>query len=102
VCLLLASGCLGPQLGRQQVRRAEVVFSCTPRDAEVDLDGVPQGRCDDFEGRPRGLLVAGFGAHEVVVRKSGYQPYRSWVAAGDAQIRLTVRLSPSTEQEKEP
>lgn len=71
-------------------REGAVLLDCTPGDAEVLVDGVPQGRCDDFGGG-RALKV-GAGAHALEVRKSGYRPYRSVVSPGGARVGLEVTL----------
>ena len=72
-------------------RRGEVVLRCVPSDAEVALDGVPQGTCSDFDGSSRGLKVNG-GQHRVAVKKQGYAPWESWLDASQTQVTLSVNL----------
>src|SRR5690349_3600299 len=57
---------LGPQSGN-------LVLRCTPEDALVLLDGMPQGDCRDFSGAPRALLVPA-GTHRVELQREGYHP----------------------------
>lgn len=70
-----------------------VTFSCEPADADVWLDGVPQGSCLDFSGSPRGLTL-GEGMHKVEVKKSGFWPYETYVDSGGARAALTIKLLP--------
>ncbi len=75
------------------VGRAELVLRCTPPDADVSLDGVAQGTCDDFDGNPSGLKL-GSGAKRVEVKKRGYAPWESWLEASGTRISLDVTLVP--------
>lgn len=74
-------------------RRGELALRCEPGDAEVVVDGVPQGVCDDFDGRP-GRLSLGQGMRHVVVKKDGYWPYETWYQSGGAKASLSVTLRP--------
>ncbi len=71
-------------------RTGDVRVHCEPPDAEVSLDGVPQGRCDDF-GSARGLTV-GQGMHRVEVKKQGHLPYQTYVDPSGAKASLSIQL----------
>lgn len=71
--------------------KSELVLSCTPPDADVELDGVPQGTCEDFKGEPRGLALAK-GAHRVHVKKVGYQPWDTVVETDGTRVMMNVTL----------
>jgi hypothetical protein len=73
-------------------RDGDLEIFCEPPDAEVALNGVPQGRCDDF-GALRGLRL-GEGIHQIEVQKHGFWPYKTSVSPGGARTRLRVQLSP--------
>ena len=62
-----------------------------PADAEVVLDGVPQGACRDFDGAPRGLEI-GAGAHRVEIRKSGFWPAVTYVEPDGTRAAMTITL----------
>jgi hypothetical protein len=79
-----------PELQGRVVQGVEL--SCTPEDAEVLLDGVPQGRCQELE--PPHALTVDEALHRLEVVKPGFSPYRAELLAGNARTRLTVRLSP--------
>ncbi len=72
----------------------ELVLKCTPADAEVALDGVSQGVCSDFGGEPHGLKV-GRAPRHVVVKKSGFTPWETWLAADETRVVMTVTLTPN-------
>ncbi|MFZ5470554.1 MAG: PEGA domain-containing protein [Myxococcota bacterium] len=80
-------------LARSQPREGQLVFSCQPSDAEVVVDGVPQGICTDYA---RGLEV-GEGLHEIEVKKPGYWPYLTYYAPDGtrAALRITLRPKPA-------
>lgn len=69
---------------------------CTPSDAEVTLDGVPQGRCDDFAGN-RGLQV-GEGLHRIELKKEGHWPYVTYYEASGATAVLEATLVPMSRE----
>ncbi len=71
---------------------AGLLLHCVPSEAEVVLDGVLQGTCDDFAQR---LLEMADGAHRVEVRRKGFLSYEAQVAPGRAQTMLQVTLSPA-------
>jgi hypothetical protein len=72
-------------------RQGQLELRCDPSDAEVVVDGVPQGVCDDFTGSPRWLVV-GNGLHHVVIHKPGFWPYETWYQASGARAVLRVKL----------
>jgi hypothetical protein len=75
-----------------QRQRSELVLRCTPPDAEVLLDGVPQGLCGDYGGQPKGLGL-GSGTRRVVVRKSGYQSWDSLMVADGTRMTVDITLN---------
>lgn len=72
-------------------RNGNLLLRCEPEDAEVYLDGVVQGVCTDFGGRPRGLQV-GLGMHRIDVKKDGYWPYTTYFEPSSARAGLTIKL----------
>lgn len=71
--------------------KSELVLACSPADAEVELDGVPQGTCEDFRGEPRGLGL-GKGMRRVQVKKQGYLPWNTVIETDGTRVMLTVAL----------
>ncbi|MFZ5444300.1 MAG: hypothetical protein ACOZQL_30160 [Myxococcota bacterium] len=71
--------------------RSELVLQCVPSDAEVVLDGVPQGSCDDFRGEPKGLTLQK-GVRRVQVRKAGYLPWDTILETDGTRVMMTVTL----------
>ncbi len=71
--------------------KSELVLRCMPNDAEVLLDGVPQGTCDDFGGEPKGLSIPK-GARHVQVKKRGYLPWDSFLETDGTRVVMTVTL----------
>ena len=71
--------------------KSELVLSCTPIDADVELDGVPQGTCEDFRGEPRGLAM-GKGVRRVHVKKQGYLPWDTVVETDGTRVVMNVTL----------
>lgn len=71
--------------------KSELVLSCSPSDADVELDGVPQGTCEDFRGEPRGLALKK-GARRVQVKKRGYLPWDTIVETDGTRVLMNVTL----------
>ena len=86
--VLLASGKLPPA---RVTTKSELILACTPSDADVDLDGVPQGTCEDFKGEPRGLALKK-GVRRVQVKKAGYLPWDTVVETDGTRVSLNVTL----------
>lgn len=76
-----------------KAREGNLLLRCEPSDAEVSLDGVPQGVCTDFGGESGGLRV-GVGLHRIDVKKEGFWPYTTYYESGSARAGLTIRLRP--------
>jgi hypothetical protein len=74
-------------------QRSELVLHCAQADAEVWLDGVPQGLCEDFDGEPKGLGL-GKGPRRVQVKKRGFEPWESWLEADGTRVVMNVALIP--------
>jgi hypothetical protein len=73
-------------------RRGDLVLSCQPGDAEVDVDGVPRGLCSDF-GEGKGIQL-GEGMHHVEVKKAGFTPYETYCEPSGTQAAVAVSLQP--------
>jgi hypothetical protein len=71
--------------------KSELVLTCDPADAEVELDGVPQGTCEDFDGEPRGLSLKK-GARRVQVKKPGFLPWDTVVETDGTRVVMNVTL----------
>lgn len=71
-----------------------LVLRCTPADAEVWLDGVPQGTCEDFDGAPKGLAL-GKGARRVEVKKRGFEAWETYMDGGGTRVVMVVDLVPN-------
>jgi len=69
----------------------DLKLDCSPKDAEVLLDGVLQGTCEDFADQ---LLRLDEADHVVEVGKIGFQPYRIVVQAGRTRTALKAQLAP--------
>ncbi|MCY1078511.1 hypothetical protein [Archangium lansingense] len=78
-------------------RNGNLLLRCEPADAEVYLDGVAQGVCSDFGGRPSGLQV-GLGLHRIDVKKDGHWPYTTYYEPSSARAGLTIKLRPMGEE----
>lgn len=74
-----------------RARDGNLLLRCEPSDAEVHLDGVLQGVCTDFGGRPSRLQV-GLGLHRIDVKKDGYWPYTTYFEPSSARAGLTIKL----------
>lgn len=100
VALALASAaCAPPAPAYEALLRprpdGELVLRCSQPDAEVWLDGVPQGTCEDFDGEPRGLGLRGRGSRHVEVRKDGFFSWESALEADGTRVQLDVALQPT-------
>ncbi len=71
--------------------KSELVLACQPADAEVELDGVPQGTCDDFDGEPMGLPM-GKGIRHVRVKKRGHLPWETVLETDGTRVMMNVTL----------
>ena len=90
--LLALAGCATPapnpfpQLDRIQEVEAppgNVVVQVQPADAQVVVDGVPQGLGSDFDG-VHGALTLAAGPHRLILRRDGFRPYESMVFATES------------------
>nr|WP_244981604.1 PEGA domain-containing protein [Corallococcus exercitus] len=75
-------------------KRGDLVLRCEPSDAQVLLDGVEQGTCNDFAGVSRSLRLVDSGFHQVEVKKRGFYPYTTYYEPGKARVTLKVKLRP--------
>ena len=71
--------------------KSELVLLCNPADADVELDGVPQGTCEDFRGEPKGLSLKK-GVHRVQVKKRSFLPWDTVVETDGTRIVMNVTL----------
>ncbi len=74
-------------------RNGDVQLHCDHADAEVLVDGVLQGRCEDFAGAPRRLPV-GEGMHLIEVTKAGFARYQTYFQPSGARAILDIKLRP--------
>lgn len=77
-------------LAEAPARAGALHLACEPADAEVYVDGVPQGRCAELKG---GLAASGR-QHQVEVKKAGFWPYQLYYAPDGTRLALTVTLQP--------
>jgi hypothetical protein len=82
---------LAPPTSDSRPTRAEAVFRCSERDAEVVLDGVPQGTCEDYDGEKHALSL-GNRRRRVVVKKAGFSTWESMVEADGTRVTVNVTL----------
>jgi hypothetical protein len=99
---VLLAGCAAPSEVDRLLRQNEaslrserplaagLLLRCAPNEAEVMLDGVLQGTCEDFAQR---LLEMSDEGHRVEVRRAGFLTYEAQVAPGHARTRLEVTLA---------
>lgn len=78
-------------LAETKQRRGNLELHCEPADAEVFVDGVPQGACFDFDGTTQ-LLKVGEGLHRIDVKKSGFWPYQTYFHPSGAKAVLRIAL----------
>ncbi len=64
---------------------------CAPDEAQVRIDGVPQGSCR-WLSKPRKVVLLKAGSHELEVRAAGYTPFMSQFSAEGMQQSLTINL----------
>ncbi|MDR1727452.1 MAG: PEGA domain-containing protein [Acidobacteriota bacterium] len=70
-------------------RYAKLDVASTPAGADVELDG-------DFVGSTPLELELEAGAHEVVVKKKGFQPWRRSLKTSGATVRISADLEPDS------
>ena len=70
----------GPGYGAAGYDIGSVKLKVKPRDAEVFVDGYFAGRVDDFDGALQALKLDS-GAHNIEIRKPGFEPLRFDVRA---------------------
>jgi len=74
-------------------KRGNLFIHCEPEDAEIVLDGIPQGSCLDYVSK--GLRVHASGdLRRIVVNKQGYWPYEARVVLDRSKLNLRVQLQP--------
>jgi hypothetical protein len=73
-------------------RTGDVLLRCDQPDALVLVDGVEQGRCEDFAAQGLKLRM---GRHRVTVKKAGFLPYEFWCEPDGTRTSLDVVLTPS-------
>ncbi len=79
-------------LADARAREGNLDLQCAPPDAQVSVDGVTQGTCGDYAGRP---LRLGTGLHRVEVKKQGLMPFESYVDPSGTRARISVSLAPA-------
>jgi hypothetical protein len=102
-CMMLLAGCGKPSPlngaflklpSPKAAVHSELVLHCVPEDAEVALDGVPQGTCEDYRGEPHGLSLAR-GAHHIAVTKRGYFPWDMVLETDGTRVVMQPVLLPT-------
>ncbi|HLT28950.1 MAG TPA: hypothetical protein VK013_02845 [Myxococcaceae bacterium] len=83
-------------------RKGNVWIRCTPAEAVILLEGVPQGTCGMLVEAGRGLTVTDRRLHRLEVKHRGFHPYVTYVAPGGTRATLQVTLRPLAGQEKAP
>ncbi|MCL2011837.1 MAG: PEGA domain-containing protein [Cystobacterineae bacterium] len=78
---------------KSATERGNLFIHCEPEDAEVVLDGIPQGNCLDYVAT--GLRInRSPHLRKIVVTKAGYWPYEAMVAVDSSKMSLHVQLQP--------
>ena len=85
------NGSVGKLPPARVTTKSELALVCDPPDAEVELDGVPQGACEDFDGDPKALPM-GKGAKRVQVKKAGFLPWDSVLETDGTRVMINVTL----------
>jgi len=70
-----------------------VLFSLTPSDAELYIDGT--------QVNPSYPLVLEYGLHQMIVRAQGYQPITQYIRVSQESAGINVELEPEREDEDE-
>lgn len=77
---------------RPTERSGDLQISCSPGDALVSLDAVPQATCEELASGKG--LQAGPGTHRVEVSKPGYWPKVSYYESDGLRATLRMHLVP--------
>jgi hypothetical protein len=71
--------------------RGNLFIHCEPEDAEILLDGIPQGTCLDYASK--GLQInESSEPRKIVVAKAGYWPYEAMISLDRSKMNLRVQL----------
>ena len=93
--VLLSQACATPQKDRVvvPVERGKMALRivCAPQEAQVRIDGVPQGSCA-WLAKPEKVVMLQAGPHRLEVSASGHVPFVSHFSAEGMQQSLTVHL----------
>ena len=82
-----------PSENKNAAKRGNLFIRCEPEDAEILLDGIPQGSCLDYVAK--GLQInASPALRKIVVTKTGYWSYEAMVALDRSKVNLSVQLQP--------
>jgi hypothetical protein len=83
-----------PSEKKNTAKRGNLFIRCEPEDAEILLDGIPQGSCLDYVAK--GLqMKESFSLRKIVVTKAGYWPYEAMVVLDRSKVNLHVQLQPT-------
>ena len=92
---LMVLSCAASDQSRMKVplAKGQMAFrvECTPDEAQVRIDGVPQGSCR-WLGKDNKVVLLKAGPHELEVRAAGYLPFLSQFSAEGMQQSLTIHL----------
>jgi hypothetical protein len=83
-----------PSEKKNTARRGNLWIRCEPEDAEVLLDGIPQGSCLDYVAKDLQIKESP-GLRKIVVTKTGYWPYEAMVVFDRSKVNLHVQLQPT-------
>jgi len=76
---------------KSETRRGNLFIYCEPEDADILLDGIPQGNCLDYA--THGLQIKESATlRKIVVTKTGYWPYEAMVVFNNSKVSLRVQL----------
>jgi len=78
---------------KHAAERGNLLLRCEPEDAEILLDGIPQGNCSDYAAKGLQTEASPY-LRKIVVSKAGYWPYEAMVALDSSRVNLNVRLQP--------
>jgi len=82
-----------PWENKNATGRGNLFVRCEPEDAEIFLDGIPQGTCLDYV--TKGLQIKESPVlRKIMVTKAGYWPYEAMIALNSSKVNLLVQLQP--------
>jgi hypothetical protein len=81
-----------PEPAREKAKQGSgLLFSVTPSDAEISVDGTVTGKVADIEARG-GLLEMKPGIYQVSLKRRGFVTWRAEVTVGDGPETIQVTM----------